>query len=468
MFSPTRRHSSSRKNSLLTQLLQAGGGAPPGPPYPPQAQGLGLTPSVIPDIPINAVFLLFFILGGAGHMALMRINMAKGKKFVLSGMVFGFCVTRVCATVLRIAWAIHQRNVQLGIAAQIFVYAGIILLFIINLFFAQRIVRAQHPHFGWSKPFSILIPALLVIIVGTILALIASVVVQFYTLSDGPQAAARNIQLYGAVLYAVITFLPIPIVGASTLARRLPQIKNTRTMDKFGGGSMRFKVAFVLFSAVILCLGASYRAGTSLLDPVPLSEPSPWYLSKASFYVFNFGLELFIVWFWLLARIDILFHIPNGAKGPFSYGGGFVFAGETGNEKNKALGNRDSMRHLTDSQVSGFASTTNPRESRVSWGGSRNSMAGGSRRASRVSWGGISREDVSGGLGEDGIEVMPYPGFEHQGREGMGYEPSAADVGVEGAESEMGWDSKSGKWALRPVSRVPQVGDRGTEGAEVV
>ena len=343
------------------------------------------------------------------------------------------------------AWACHPHNIQVGMAAMIFVYAGVILLFIANLFFSQRIVRAQHPHFGWSLPFSMALPVLIFVIVATIICLIVAVILEFYSLSDSVKTAVRDIQIYGSTLYAVVAFLPIPVVGISTLARQLPQIKHRQTIDKFGEGSMRAKVTIVLFSAVVLTLGAAYRAGTTWLPPIPLMAGNPprpvtgpWYFSRGSFYGFDFGLEIFMVWFWLFVRIDKRYIIPNGAKGPYSYGGGFVFAGEVGNEKPN-LGNRDSMRHLTGSQTSGFNSQ---RASRVSWGGSRNSMA----HESRVSWGGISREDVSGTLGEDGVQVTPY--FDEES--GTGH--SAADVGVEGLEQEIGWDPKSGKWALRPIS----------------
>ena len=60
-----------------------------GAPYPPQEQALGETPSVMPDVPICAVFLFMFITAAAGHMTLFRLNLSRGKKFVLSGMVFG-------------------------------------------------------------------------------------------------------------------------------------------------------------------------------------------------------------------------------------------------------------------------------------------------------------------------------------------------------------------------------------------
>lgn len=102
------------------------------------------------------------------------------------------------------AWAAHPRNIRVAMAAMIFVYAGVILLFIANLFFTQRLVRAQHPHFGWSKPFSIALPILMFVIIGTILSLIAGVILEFYTLSEHIQHAVRVIQIYGSTLYSVV------------------------------------------------------------------------------------------------------------------------------------------------------------------------------------------------------------------------------------------------------------------------
>ncbi|KAK5131604.1 hypothetical protein LTR08_000791 [Meristemomyces frigidus] len=419
-----------------------------GTPYPPQEQALGETPSIMPDVPICAVFLFLFVCAAAGHMTLFRLNLSRGKKFILSGMMFGFCFTRIMANILRIVWSIYPQSVKVGIAAMVFVYAGIILLFIANLFFTQRIVRSQHPHFGWTKPFSFALPAILVVIIGSILALIVAVIISFYTLNTKTLTAVRDIQIYGETLYAVVSFLPIPIVITSCLMRRHPSIRNKQNIDKFGSGSMRAKVAIVLVSASFLCLGACWRAAVLYLPEYESTNPAtPWYFKKACFYVFDFSIEICVTLSWLALRIDKRFFIPNGSKGPYSYGGGFTFAGEPGNEK-IALGNRDSMRHLTGSTGSGFGG------SRVSWGGSRNSMA----RESRVSWGGISREDVTMGLGEDGYQVVPYQGFEEDQINGAGSrQHTAADVGVDGAEAEMGWDPKSGRWALRPVSSTIQL-----------
>ena len=356
-------------------------------------------------------------------------------------------MTRIFATAIRIAWSIYPRNISIGIAAQIFVYAGIILLFIANLFFAQRIVRAQHPHIGWSKPFSIWLPVLIAIIIATILALIAGVIVQFYVL-DG-ENAALIIQKFGSTLFAATAFLPIPIVIVSSLARLHPHIRKTKTIDKFGEGSMRAKIAIVLVSAFFLTLGAAFRAATTLIEPIPLRTgspprpaPRPGYLSKAAFYVFNFLIEICITLFWLAIRIDKRFYIPDGAHGPGSYAGGFVFAGEAGNEKTR------STRHLMSARSSVHSKAGT--DGTVTPGGSRHSFSSSRAKSieSRISWGGVSRENITPMYGEDGIAAIPYSAFDD--REDL---PEAGDVGVEGVDKEMGWDPKSGKWALRPISR---------------
>lgn len=290
---------------------------------------------------------------------------------------------------------------KIGIAAQVAVYAGSILLFLANLFFTQRIVRAQHPHVGWSKPFSISFPVLFFIIVAAIISLIVGVIYSFYTLSPESLHAVHILQVYGETLYAIVSFLPIPIVLASAVGRW--KIRARKPIDKFGSGSMRAKVIIVVVSATFLCLGACWRCATLYLPTRYITQDSSWYFSKTCFYVFNFAIEWCVVASWAAMRIDKRFYIPNGAKGPFSYGGGFTFAGEPGNEKT-ALSNRDSERHLVGSQATGFT------QGRESWGASRQSLG----RNSRVSWGGISREDIATGFAEDGIHVMPYAAYGDQ------------------------------------------------------
>lgn len=66
------------------------------------------------------------------------------------------------------AWSKHHENVGLSIAASIFVGAGVILLYILNLIYARRIFRAYHPKHGNGKPAEIAFKAYFISIVLTL------------------------------------------------------------------------------------------------------------------------------------------------------------------------------------------------------------------------------------------------------------------------------------------------------------
>jgi hypothetical protein len=50
---------------------------------------LGGIPTLLPDVPVCAVFLALFIGAAAGHMGLFQVNKKRGKKFVLNAATFG-------------------------------------------------------------------------------------------------------------------------------------------------------------------------------------------------------------------------------------------------------------------------------------------------------------------------------------------------------------------------------------------
>ncbi|OJJ44968.1 hypothetical protein ASPZODRAFT_153292 [Penicilliopsis zonata CBS 506.65] len=279
-----------------------------GPPYAPTTAAVGGVPTVGLDVPICAVFILLFIGGAVSHMTLFRRNMARDHKFIPSAVTFGFCMSRIIANAMRIAWACQPHSVSLGIAATIFVNAAIVLLFILNLIYAQRMLRAAHPHIGWAKPVSLFFKFVYMLVVVNIIMLITAIVQSFYTLNGNTRRIDRDIELYGTTCVAAIAFLPLPIVSFVLLfPRRIERI------DKFGKGSWRAKAFIVGIGAVLLCLGASFRAATNWMPPRPLDDPA-WYDSKACFYVFNFTIEIIVVYSYLLVRMDQRFHVPNGSS----------------------------------------------------------------------------------------------------------------------------------------------------------
>lgn len=225
----------------------------------------------------------------------------------------GFCMARIVTLTLRIASTCLPTNIRLAIAAQIFVAAGVLLVFVINIIWTQRIIRSLHPGVGWHKITSI-IPKILYALIALTLAIVITATVQsLYTLRPRTRTIDRGLQLYGATFLAIVSFLPIPtLLIALAIPRKDPH-------DRFGKGRLRTKITVLLIGSTLVCLGAAYRCGTTWLKPVPRTQPLPDYYHKAAFYTFNFVVEILTVYLYAALRVDLRFHIPNGAKGPGSY-----------------------------------------------------------------------------------------------------------------------------------------------------
>ncbi|KNG46972.1 sequence-specific DNA binding RNA polymerase II transcription factor [Stemphylium lycopersici] len=277
------------------------GGMPPrmtakGPPYPPMVWPLGGSPEKGVDIPAQSVFMVLFMIGAAVHMKIFQKNKARGHKFLASLFIF------LC----------NPTNISLAIAVQIFIAAGVLILFIINLIFAIRLVRSTHPSVGWHIAFGIAFKALCALVGLTIVAVIATTVQSFYTLERNTRATDRGFQQYGATFLAIVAILPLPITILTLFIPYSP-------IDRFGIGRLRTKVIVLLISTMLLSLGAWFRCGVTFQTPVPRSQPLPGYLGKAPFYIFNFLVEIQTVLMYAILRVDLRWYIPDGANGPGSY-----------------------------------------------------------------------------------------------------------------------------------------------------
>lgn len=242
-------------------------------------------------------------------MTTLQVNLRRGRKFIISGALFGFCMARITASTMRIVWATHPRKVSVAIAANVFMAAGVLLLFVINLIFTQRIMRASHPTWAWSTGFSLLFKAYYASIVILLIALITATVQSFYTLNPHTRNIDRTIQLVGTTYFTVAAFLPLPLLAINFI------IPRRTTIEKFGEGHISVKVGVIVVSSLLLTFGAAFRAGVAYV-PRPLSNPA-WYHSKAVFYCINFTIEILVIILFAVVRVDKLFIIPNGAKGTY-------------------------------------------------------------------------------------------------------------------------------------------------------
>ncbi|CAL5868040.1 uncharacterized protein PFLUO_LOCUS2263 [Penicillium psychrofluorescens] len=283
-----------------------------GGPYPSKAAGLGGEPTTVPDIPVCGVFICLYLCFAATNMTIFQRNRRRGKKFVLSGVLFGFCMARTTTLVLRIAWATRPTDVKIAIAAQIFVNAGVLIIYIINFICAQRILRARQPTIGWNPVLRTGSKILYGSIGGALIMVITAVVLSLYTLSPHTRTQCLDAEL--AALTYLLTFTCLPVVQIA-IALLPPRSKDEET---FGEGSARGQVIIITLSSGLCMLIAGFKAGAMWSPQRPITYPA-WYDSKACFFVFNFTLEIIILFLLTLTRFDKRFWIPNGSNQPGDY-----------------------------------------------------------------------------------------------------------------------------------------------------
>ncbi|KAF1932810.1 uncharacterized protein M421DRAFT_416422 [Didymella exigua CBS 183.55] len=283
------------------------------PPYSPTNAGLGGSPDVIPDIPVTAVFLVLYLILGVVHIKILKSNKGRGHKFIFNGALLGLCKIRLITMSLRIAWACHQRNVGLAMAANIFVYVGTIILYMVNWFFTQRVVRAQHTKLGWSMPYRIVHRGALVFLIVSLLMIIVTSIWQNFTLNKNARRIFRDMQLAGQTYFTVFAFAPIVFV---LISLALPRHET----DKFGAGRLRVNITILLIAAAVVSAGQIFRCVIVWLPPSPLRNAQgqfqnpPWYYDKACFFAFNFVTEIIVLVMYAIVRVDLRFHVPDGAK----------------------------------------------------------------------------------------------------------------------------------------------------------
>lgn len=288
---------------------------PRGGPYPSTTAGLGGVPNVSLDVPICAVFIVIYLFFAVTNVVIHQTNRRRQHKFLLSIFLTGFSMARVATFALRIVWAERQHNIRLAIAANIFVSAGILIVYILNLVLAQRILRAMQPSIGWNPILRVAYKALYASIGAALVMVISSLVISLYTLDLHTRSKCRDIQLTAITYLLIFTCLPLIHILVAIL---LPTPQDAETFGIANYQNMRTKVLIVTASSLLCLLITGFKAGVNWSPPRPARNP-PWYDSKASFYSFTFMLEIFVLAILTFSRIDKRFWIPDGCTGVGDY-----------------------------------------------------------------------------------------------------------------------------------------------------
>jgi len=246
-------------------------------------------------------------------MTILQTNQERSHKFPISGPIFGFCMARTTTCIMRIVWAAYPANVQIAMTAQILNNAGILIIYIVNLIFAQRVLRGMQPKVGWNRFLSRAFQVCYVLIGLVLVMVITATVVTFYTLDMQTKVACADCLKAAIVFLFFITLAPLLLLAVAFFLPR-----NEESEEAFGTGIMETKALVVFLIACLTITIAGFKLGTTFETPRPISHPA-WYHSKAAFYCFGFVLEILILCVIQIARVDRMFHVPDGSGAVKSY-----------------------------------------------------------------------------------------------------------------------------------------------------
>ncbi|KAK2028947.1 hypothetical protein LX32DRAFT_719424, partial [Colletotrichum zoysiae] len=83
---------------------------------PAKGAFIGGDPTTNVDVPVTFLFLLLFAAGAYTHIRIYRANAKRGHKFLLSDLMFDFCMVRSVTCIMRIIWAFEKDRVVILIA----------------------------------------------------------------------------------------------------------------------------------------------------------------------------------------------------------------------------------------------------------------------------------------------------------------------------------------------------------------
>ncbi|KAJ4386036.1 hypothetical protein N0V93_008928 [Gnomoniopsis smithogilvyi] len=253
-----------------------------------------VVPTVMPDAPVTAFFLVLFL--GLAVVYIWIISKNRHIRPTLAAVVLTFCILRVVACALRIAWAVLPENEGFRISEMISLNVGSVVIFMASAIMAKRMIRqfalTSLSGSNWrltlwwlSKlmPIIGIVSSVAIIVlhsVGT--AQIANIIVSNSTLKDNPDLAQMLVRAGIAWLFAlgVLYILSVAIVVVTT--RNL-----SRRYERLG-----LKLAVFFAGALLLDIGQGFR-----LFP----------MNRSIFYVTGFTLELLAASIYALTSIDQLF-----------------------------------------------------------------------------------------------------------------------------------------------------------------
>ena len=212
----------------------------------------------------------------------------------------GYAVSCVMACALRICTTILSQNIKILVAYTVFLNIGVVLMFMLNLALARRLMRAKFPTLGVHPGCSLLFWGLCTLCALAIIMALAVIIQACFALDNRIKNIDRVVQLSALTTFAIISFIPLPIVTAALFQ---PDV----ILRFFAYDRPIARVRLLLIATFTVCLSSSYRCGVTWLDPVPLIHPKPKYMHTACFYAFYFMSDFIVIAMHAVTRVDRIY-----------------------------------------------------------------------------------------------------------------------------------------------------------------
>ncbi|KAK9465724.1 hypothetical protein V1512DRAFT_265244 [Lipomyces arxii] len=312
----------------------------------------GDIPVASKDVPASAVVIAMFAVLAVVNMTIFRTNLRRGHKFVPQGAMFGLCMARIATFSMRLAYAKHPTNFHLAIASSIFQAAGVVILFVLNILFSQRVFTAMHPSISYvgSKFFN-----LMKVFYASVIAFLIVLIILTGVSQDAKSSVISGYIVFrkvAIVYFAFSAIMPALILAAAHLHKQTEEdkawpVRSASWISQYIGTYQshpshkpsarefnsqveadesrvvvhtiappercvrRRSELLILCSSIVLTFVTSVRAAAGFL--VAPEADKPWVDYRVTMYMCIAFTEWVVEFSWIVNRVDLLFYIPDKA-----------------------------------------------------------------------------------------------------------------------------------------------------------
>jgi hypothetical protein len=263
------------------------------------------------DIPASAVLLVVYLGLAIIHGYFFFVK--SKRTFVPQAMIMGFCIARVISMSLRIAWTVDVTSKNIAIASNIFLNAGVLLLYIVNMLLAHRFILTIFPQLPRKKsaPFNLVT----FVYVGSAIPLLILVVVPgvqlFLTSKPSTIHTDRDILRFAQCYLTV--FVSMTVIA--TIASWTIYFTASKKASGLHAGHVTLRAGILFGAGSLLVWIQAVKILQTFYTATPETAASPpWFLRRPILYSGFFLPELLVVIIYAVASIRLRFQMPKAEE----------------------------------------------------------------------------------------------------------------------------------------------------------